>query len=179
MLVSAFITHKKAEHFTDCQDRFSINPDTKSIALSDGMSQSIFPKYWAEILVERFTSVPDWIPNLASVKELAPIWKDMVLGIIQRQKAEGSSSALSSAWRSERNLIDGRSAGATFLGIRFKGNQWECDVLGDSCLILIHDNKITDIISSEDKIVFDSYPDFFDSNPNNRERFSTKLFRHI
>lgn len=162
MLVSAFITHKKAEHFTDCQDRFSINVDTKSIALSDGMSQSIFQKYWAEILVEKFTSTPDWVPNLASVKELAPIWKDKVLGIIQRQKDEGSRSA----WRAERNLIDGLSAGATFLGIRFKGNEFECDVLGDSCLILIHDNKIIDIISSEDVSVFDSYPDYFDSNPN-------------
>lgn len=162
MLVSAFITHKKAEHFTDCQDRFSINADTKSIALSDGMSQSIFQKYWAEILVDKFTSTPDWVPDLASIKELAPKWKDKVLGIIQRQKEEGSRSA----WRAERNLIDGLSAGATFLGIRFKGNQWECDVLGDSCLIHIHDNRIIDIISSEDVSVFNSYPDYFDSNPN-------------
>ncbi len=162
MLVSAFITHKKAERFSDCQDRFSINANTKSIALSDGMSQSIFQKYWAEILVEKYTSAPEWVPNLASVKELAPTWKDKVLEIIQRQKDEGNRSA----WRAERNLIDGLSAGATFLGIRFKGNQWECDVLGDSCLILIRDNKIADIISSKDITVFDSYPDFFDSNPN-------------
>ena len=161
MLISAFITHKKAEHFSDCQDRFSINADNKSIALSDGMSQSIFQKYWAEILVEKFTSTSDWVPNLESVKELAPVWKDRVLEIVQRQKEEGNRSA----WRAERNLIDGLSAGATFLGIRFNGNQWECDVLGDSCLIRIHDNKIIDIISSEAVTAFDSYPDYFDSNP--------------
>lgn len=161
MLISAFITHKKAERFSDCQDRFSINSDTKSIALSDGMSQSIFQKYWAEILVEKFTSTSDWVPNLASVKELAPIWKNKVLNIIKLQQENGSRSA----WRAERNLIDGLSAGATFVGIRFKGNQWECDVLGDSCLILIHDNKITDIFSSEDVTAFGSYPDYFDSNP--------------
>lgn len=161
MLISAFITHKKAEHFSDCQDRFSINADNKSIALSDGMSQSIFQKYWAEILVEKFTSTPDWVPNLGSVKELAPIWKNKVLEIVQRQKEEGNRSA----WRAERNLIDGLSAGATFLGIRFDGYQWECDVLGDSCLIRIHDNKIIDIISSEAVTAFDSYPDYFDSNP--------------
>lgn len=161
MLISAFITHKKAEHFSDCQDRFSINADTKSIALSDGMSQSIFQKYWAEILVDKFTSNSDWVPNLESVKELAPIWKAKVLNVIQQQKENGNRSA----WRAERNLIDGLSAGATFLGIRFSGNQWECEVLGDSCLILIHDNQITEIISSEEVNIFDSYPDYYDSNP--------------
>lgn len=170
MLVSAFITHKKAEQFSDCQDRFSINAENKSIALSDGMSQSIFQKYWAEILVEKFTSTSDWVPNLASVKELAPIWRDKVLSLIQRQKEEGSHSA----WRAERNLIDGLSAGATFVGIRFKGHQWECDVLGDSCLILIRDNKITDIISSEDVTAFDSYPDYFDSNPKKNGKGSPR-----
>lgn len=163
MQIRAYITHKKDEHYSDCQDRFSINKDTKSIALSDGMSQSIFQKYWAEILVEKFTSTCDWVPNLASVKELSPIWKDKVLGIIKKQKEDGSPSA----WRAERNIMDGLSAGATFAGIRFKGNQWECDVLGDSCLILIHENKIIQIVSSEDVTAFDSYPDYFDSNPKN------------
>ena len=50
MDIRAFITHKKAETFSDCQDRFSINSDTKSVAVSDGMSQSFFQKIWAEIL---------------------------------------------------------------------------------------------------------------------------------
>ena len=53
MKIRAFITHKKAEHFNDCQDRFSINADTKSVALSDGMSQSWQQKIWAQLLVER------------------------------------------------------------------------------------------------------------------------------
>ena len=41
MKIRAFITHKKTEHFQDCQDRFCVNADTKSAAVSDGMSQSI------------------------------------------------------------------------------------------------------------------------------------------
>lgn len=162
MLIHAFITHKKAETFADCQDRFSINPDTKSIALSDGMSQSIFQKYWAEMLVEAFTSNKDWVPNVESVKELAPKWHEQVLAIIERQKKDGNTSA----WRSERSINEGRSAGATFVGIRFNDDKWECDVLGDSCLIRIHNHKIDKILSSKDATSgFDNYPDYFDSNP--------------
>lgn len=161
MLISAFVTHKKAEHFYDCQDRFSINSDTKSIAVSDGMSQSIFQKYWAEILVNTFVSKQEWVPNKEAVKELSPIWRNKVEENIKAQKESGNKSV----WRAERSLLDGRSAGATFLGIRFHGLNWEGDVLGDSCLIWVNDNRIKKIYTSEDVEAFDSYPDFFDSNP--------------
>ena len=52
MRIKAFITHKDKERFSDCQDRFRVNKDTKSIALADGMSQSIFQKIWAQLLVD-------------------------------------------------------------------------------------------------------------------------------
>ncbi|MDE6786547.1 MAG: hypothetical protein K2J46_05880, partial [Muribaculaceae bacterium] len=160
MLIRAFITHKEAEYFTDCQDRFSINPDTKSIALSDGMSQSIFQKYWAEILVNKYTSDPNWYPDLNSVRNLSPLWKEKVKDYIDKQKAEGKNP-----WRLERNLSDGLSAGATFLGIRFDGDKWQCQILGDSCFVKIHDNQIEDIFSSQDASSFNNYPDYYDSNP--------------
>jgi len=161
MIISAFITHKKAENFSDCQDRFSINVDTKSIALADGLSQSLFPKYWADILVRSFTSNPEWIPNLASVRELAPQWLDIVNSIVQKQYLEGCNSA----WRAERSLKEGRSAGATFVGLRFNNYQWECDVLGDSCLVQVSNNQITKILTSEEVSAFDNFPDYYDSNP--------------
>ena len=161
MIISAYITHKRSESFSDCQDRFSINGDTKSIALSDGMSQSIFQKYWAEILVNTFTSNPEWVPTIDSVRELSGLWRKRVNDQIEIQKKEGVPT-----WRAERNLIDGISAGATFLGIRFTGYNWVCDVLGDSCLIHISKNKIKSIFTSENgKNSFDNFPDFFDSNP--------------
>lgn len=163
MVVSAFITHKKAEHFHDCQDRFSINPDTKSIALSDGMSQSIFQKYWAEILVETYTKIQDWVPNKESVKELCPIWRKKVEDNINEQKERGKKSV----WLAERGLREGRSAGATFLGIRFNGLDWNGDVLGDSCLIWVNEGRIKKIYTSEAVDSFDNFPDYFDSNPQN------------
>ena len=164
MLIRAFITHKKAEFFSDCQDRFSISTDTKSIALSDGMSQSIFQKFWAEILVEQYTSILDWHPDLSSVRERSSKWRDRVNEYVEQLKKEGRQT-----WRVERNLSDGYSAGATFLGVRFDDCNWKCEVLGDSCLVLIRNNQIKRIVSSgsssDGTISFNNYPDYFDSNP--------------
>lgn len=160
MLISAFITHKKAETFKDCQDRFSVNPATKSIAVSDGLSQSIFQKIWANQLVHTYTDKFDWVPNMESVKELAPIWKNKVEEFIKSEEDKGNNP-----WRAKNSLAENRSAGATILGIRFQEQSWTFDVLGDSCLILINNNHIEEIITSEIKESFDNYPDYYDSNP--------------
>ena len=172
MLIRAFITHKDAENFTDCQDRFSISADTKSIALSDGMSQSIFQKYWAEILVNTYTSNLEWYPDIHSVRKLSPLWMKKVHMYVEKQKEEGKNT-----WRVERNLTDGLSAGATFLGIRFDGNKWECQVLGDSCLVEIHDYHIIDIKSSEATSSFNNYPDYYDSNPQKEGKGQLETYR--
>ena len=78
MRARAFITQKEAESVADCQDRFSINPATGSVAVSDGMSQSLFPKYWAEILADRYTAERDWFPTRENVQALAPFWMEKV-----------------------------------------------------------------------------------------------------
>ncbi|MEE0997665.1 MAG: hypothetical protein U0L74_09925 [Paludibacteraceae bacterium] len=161
MKIRAFITHKKAEHFIDCQDRFSINPDTKSVALSDGMSTSWQQKLWAEILVNEFTS-KDWAPTPEAVKELSPKWKKGVEEFIRELKDKGVSENI--IYRNERNLAERKSACATFVGVRFKDDfNWECDVLGDSCLI-VKNNKEYEFYTSQEGTQFDSYPDYFDSD---------------
>lgn len=169
MLVSAFITHKKAERFADCQDRFSVNRDTKSIAVSDGMSQSIFQKYWAQILVEAFTATNDWVPCLESVRELTPLWDDRVNRYLKEEEQAGRDP-----WRARGSVARGFSAGATILGIRFNNDEWTCDVLGDSCFILVRDSHIECILTSEDVEAFDNYPDYYDSNPKKEGKGTLK-----
>lgn len=165
MKIRAFITHKKAEHFQDCQDRFSVNCDTKSLALSDGMSQSIFQTIWAEILVNAYTQNDSWNPNaekdLCTVKKiLAEEWKTRVQNHIQQMQKLGRNTT-----RAENSLALGLAAGATLVGIRFDGDEWHGDVLGDSCLIEIQDSKIKNIYTSQDSETFDNNPDYYDSNP--------------
>ncbi len=163
MKIRAFITHKKAEYFKDCQDRFSINSDTKSVAVSDGMSQSYQQKIWAEMLVKSYTESTDWEPSISSVREIAPQWAEGVRKYIQELKEIKAPQYL--IIMNENALASRKSAGATFCGIRFNGNEWQGYVLGDSCLIEIVNNKIQHIYSSQQGEEFDNHPDYFDSNP--------------
>lgn len=161
MVVYAFITHKVAEHYIDCQDRFSVNIDTKSVAVSDGMGSTWQQKIWAKLLVETFANDASWDPNVESIKQLSSIWKQQVIEFIDRQRKEDVHPSV--IFRNERNLVGGKSAGATFVGIRYNGNEWKGTVLGDSCLI-VWDGEKAEFYTSQDGDEFDSYPDYFDSD---------------
>jgi len=159
MRVRAYITHKAGENFADCQDRFSINARTGSVALCDGMSQSLFPKYWAEILSNRYTEDEKWDPSLENVRMLTPFWESKVESRLKELRQNGIDT-----WRTENMIVDGVSAGSTLAGIRFDGDKWKCNLLGDSCLVIIDNYLTTEIYSSMDTSHFDNYPDYFDSD---------------
>lgn len=161
MKIGAFITHKFAENYADCQDRFGVNEDTKSIAVSDGMGSTWQQKIWAQILVDAFTESRDWYPNKNTIVPLCAIWRQKVVAFIQNMK--DANVPEHRIYRNERSLIEGRSAGATFVGIRFNGNKWNGSVLGDSCLIEWN-GKEAKFHTSQDVEAFDSYPDYFDSD---------------
>ena len=161
MKIRAFITHKKAETFTDCQDRFGVNGSTKSIAVSDGMSQSWQQKIWAQLLVEKFVEEIGWEPNNETIKPLCIQWRKRVVEFIEHLKV--SEAPVNLVYRNERNLADGKSAGATFVGIRFVGIEWKGSVLGDSCLIEWNGDEAI-FYTSQNVDSFDNHPDYFDSN---------------
>lgn len=161
MVIRAFITHKQAELFADCQDRFGVNPDTKSIAVSDGMGSTWQQKIWAQLLVDTYTDSTDWCPSNETIKPLCQTWRSKVADFIQNLKETNAPENM--IYRNERNFAEGRSAGATFVGIRFNGNEWSGCVLGDSCLIE-WDGNGAKFNTSQDSETFDSYPDYFDSD---------------
>ena len=159
MKVRAFITHKLSEHYADCQDRFCINVDNRTIAVSDGMSQSIFPEYWAELLSEHYALHGHCTEE--DRKELCAKWLCKVNGYLEEQVNIGKNP-----WRLKNNIASRIGAGATICGVRFENaTNWKGDVLGDSCIIEVNVKDWTArILSSEDK-AFDSHPDYYDSFP--------------
>lgn len=179
MKIRAFITHKKVEQFQDCQDRFCVNSDTKSVAVSDGMSQSIFQKIWAEILVDAYTNnsgMDKWCPSQESNQEtiktkLTPAWKERVHNRILEMQKEGQNTL-----RAENSLAVGLSAGATLAGVRFDNNKWIGEVMGDSCIIEISGTNIAHIYTSQEVEAFDNHPDYFDSNPTRQGKGTPKQF---
>ena len=85
MKIKAFIYHKRAEKYNDCQDWFGINFQTKRIAISDGMSQSIFPQWWARILVDYYLE-KGYFPQ--DIRPLQEKWQRMLQDEIQRREEE-------------------------------------------------------------------------------------------
>lgn len=171
MVIRAFITHKQAELFADCQDRFGVNPDTKSIAVSDGMGSTWQQKIWAQLLVDTYTDSTDWYPSNDNIKPLCQTWRVKVAEFIQNLKETNAPENM--IYRNERNFAEGRSAGATFVGIRFNGNEWDGSVLGDSCLIEWDGNEAK-FNTSQDSGTFDSYPDYFDSDASKEGKGTPK-----
>jgi serine/threonine protein phosphatase PrpC len=172
MKAMGFIVQKRAESEADCQDRFSINTATGSVAVSDGMSQSLFPKYWAEILADRYTSERDWFPSRENVQALTPLWKERVDARLDEMRSDGLST-----WRAENMLAEGFSAGATLVGLRIlSNNHFVCDVLGDSCLVILMNGRIKQICSSMDDTAFGCYPDYYDSDPQKSGKGEVKTF---
>ena len=161
MKVRAFITHKLSERYSDCQDRFAIDEARRSVAVSDGMSQSIFPDYWASILSQFYVKNGHCTED--DRKSLCDKWLIRVQEYLDNEIHAGRNP-----WRLQNSLDAHNGAGATICGVTFeKSNSWTGHVLGDSCIIEIDitdkDNPtIKGIHTSEDK-AFDSYPDYYES----------------
>ena len=155
MRIRAFITHKKAETYADCQDRFAIGKN--KIALSDGMtSGTLFPDVWASQLVKEYVSqeeimMPDLISNCQKK------WKEEVNKIFQEKKAAGTNP-----WRLENMINSKVSACATFCGLKFDDKKWEGIVVGDSAIVEIIDSKIGKIHVTG-PLPPNNYPDYLDS----------------
>ena len=156
MKIRGFITHKKGEKFADCQDRFKINVETRSIAVSDGMTQSIFSGKWADILVSAYTD-NSWNPS-QDMSGLSQEWEKYAKREVDRPEKEENVRR-----RLQNNLARKNGAGATLLGVKFQENRWSGYVLGDSCLVIVNNCQKLKILSSRKDNKFDNYPEYFDS----------------
>ena len=131
MKIRAFITHKLAEKYEDCQDSYSIS--NNAIAVSDGMSQSIFPNWWAESLTKAFVK-DNWIPDTNNLEDIRLEWINKVNHFIDTETSKGKN-----LWRLKNSIAEKKGAGATICGIRFNNEtDWAGYVLGDTCVIEIN-----------------------------------------
>ena len=158
MRVRAYIYHKKAEKYSDCQDCFGINFQNNRIAVSDGMSQSIFPQWWAEILVDYYLEYGN-IPE--DISPLQRKWQTKLVDEISKREEESKSNPKRNPWRLKNFLAERYGAGATLCGLTL-GDEWTCECIGDTCLIAVsYDYSLSFYTSQTGK--FDNHPDYLDS----------------
>lgn len=162
MKVKAFLCQHKNEGIKDCEDRFCINKDTKSIAVADGMSQSFLPAYWADLLCRNFCLQKEWKPTHESVQKLEPLWEKLRDKYLENEEENNNPFA----YLIRNQIAEKASAACTFVGVRIiKKHKLQYNILGDSSLVIFRNKKLKkeDIISTHTGS-FDNFPEFFDSN---------------
>lgn len=156
MDIKAFTYHKRAEKYCDCQDCFGIASQNNRIAISDGMSQSIFPQWWAKILVDAFLNTGK-IPDRNNIIRHQQKWQELVRNEIAKQESEGNNPWLLRDMFAERS-----GAAATLCGFEWNDKEWTCQCIGDSCLIKVNNDYSINIITSQVGRL-DNHPDYLDS----------------
>ncbi|MDR0834022.1 MAG: hypothetical protein LBN93_07575 [Candidatus Symbiothrix sp.] len=150
---------KANENIDDCQDAFQVRE--KCAAIADGVSQSIYPAEWAELLVGRFCTKPEinrdtWQDWLQPIQDE---WKTIAEKQVESAKKTGNP-----AWITNHNrLTQHISAKSTFVGLQIKNNRLHISLIGDSCLFIWKDGNFSECIPYKSSSEFDAYPGFFAS----------------
>ncbi len=158
--IKGYITSKATELISDCADRFAFSEVHHKFSISDGVSKSFFPKYWAEYLVNEFVSKGK-IDEEKFLRECQEKWLKKITEIVSKPNVKYFT----------QNAFNNRApALATFVGLQLfeKEKKWEASALGDSFLFYLPKSRksFKDCIklsSKTEPIVFDNYPDYFSS----------------
>lgn len=156
--IRGFITHKVAENYSDCADRYAVNTDNNRFAIADGVSKSFFPDIWADILVNDFV-LSNHIENKYFIDSCQFKWRAEVEKKVQSPDVK---------WYTKNAFIKNASGLATFVTLRFEKDKWFATALGDSFLFFIPNKNIgfddwVKISSKPEPVVFDSFPDYYSS----------------
>ncbi|GHU62466.1 hypothetical protein FACS1894123_03460 [Bacteroidia bacterium] len=166
--IRGYITHKEAEKYSDCADRYAVNTGNNRFAIADGVSKSFFPDIWADILVNNFVALE----------------KDSDLSITKWQaewleKVKEKVTAPDVKWYTKNAFIKQEPGLATFVGLRFENGRWFAKALGDSFLFFVPKESVgfddwIKLSSKPEPVVFDSFPDYFSSRNKQHGETQTK-----
>lgn len=159
LIANGFSTHKAAETPDDCQDAWALNKSTARYAVADGATRSLFPKQWAELLVNRFCKKNRLSLEKGNWQEwITPLqrdWLKEVTAIVQETKRFISIDRLSKS----------EPAAATFIGLEFNkaSMAWKAGIVGDSCLFQIRNSQLVESYPIKQSEDFDNHPEAFAS----------------
>lgn len=163
--IKGFITSKKSELYSDCEDNYAVNIEHNKFSISDGVSRSFFPKVWSEILVNKFVNQRDWKDNSEFIVESQKEWQSKIDEIVAQPEVR---------YYTRNAYLNKTPALATFVGLQFleSDQKWIAQALGDSFLFFIPKGSTEIEIKLSTKpepIVFDSFPDYLSSIGNSHK----------
>jgi len=161
--VQGYITHKEAEQYSDCADRYAYSSDTHRFAISDGVTKSFFPKIWSKILVDEFVALQG--ATDLSIESCQSKWLNEVTKKVTSPDVK---------WFAKNAFNQKKPGLATLITLRFdKNGEWHAKALGDSFLFFIPKGKsdikdwlyLSSKFSSKkpESVVFDNFPDYYAS----------------
>lgn len=158
------MTHKPKETPEDCADAWWVSDDNHRVAVSDGVTRSLYPGIFAEGLVYRFCVKSDEVlPD--SEAWLAPVrarWLEDAEKRVAKLKLKRDP-----AFINNRERLQTRTPGAaTFAGVKFMPEQGEggtakITVIGDSCLFIFVDGRFWEAFPCASSAEFDNQPKAF------------------
>lgn len=165
IIVKGFITSKESGLYSECADNYAINDSNNKFAISDGVTQSFFPKFWSDILVHKYVNQTDLKDN----EFIIECQKEWQFKIDEFMKKPDIMYYTRNAYNAQKSAL------ATFVGLQFleSESQWTAQALGDSFLFFIskNSNEIEIKFSSKpEPIEFDNFPDYFSSNTTYRQK---------
>ena len=138
---------------------------TARAAVSDGASESAFAREWANVLTQAFISRP---PDICGLTEesmcewLALAQQEWHVGIPwDRIPWHGEAKARAGAFATLLGLTIAAGPG------RSAGFSWQAVAVGDSCLLVVRDGRLSLSFPLEDAAQFDNSPALVCSNPDN------------
>lgn len=139
MQIKNFITHKRGASVASIQDSIAMDVERGRFALCDGVTNSVCPAIWADILTHAYVSVDD-------IQQFPPEG----LGQLFLAQKESYVSALDEDQRYFQKLEEKhfKVGAATFVGIELRENVLSWQVIGDSCLFILPDGELIQCISS-------------------------------
>ncbi len=153
------------------EDACEIDVDRGIVAVADGATDSSFSKAWARLLVDSFKLWP--IDTGAEADELVG-W----LGRPQamwRRMLEGRPLP----WHAQHKVARGAFAAFVAAELRVDGDTvyWSALGVGDCCLFLVEDDRLTVSFPIEDPAAFGSSPFLLGTNPDANRSLAAHLKR--
>ena len=157
--VFSFTTHKRGLSDVDIEDRIAIDWEKRRYALSDGVTNSVLPEVWAQLLVDEYLKINqvEDFPTV-SLSTNYQVARDLYAASLSKEKMYDLEI------REEVFEV----SSATFVGVEINESTFCCQIIGDSCLFVIPDEGDLCCISS----LQPQYDDFgrvivrFNNNPN-------------